>query len=519
MKLSNSASFNIKIKEKDDMYENLLTLDNGRNENHNDPYKLLSEKLDSTKTKTPKLITTIDNINQIRKKKYIFKPPKIKLPLIKTKQLLTEADLIVKKGKKLEGMSPLYIPTDIKIKKSVEINLRNKLIKNINEKRQEIKDNEKKYINNINKRNEDYKREYKKYLNLIEMEQKKQKEEDEIYNILKSEMNDKENILISELEKNKILNKDIKKIINDILIYKKYGQFIHKIFGNPFIFNYLKEFDGKNYIKMANEIINVYENNKEDNKFYEILASQGLYYFFMKWSNMESKIQKELDKNNEITEELQEINNNKQNDINLLKSKIEIIDKDKQIYDKNKKEESTMVKEFKGYYNKINDDKKYIEFVIELNNLLSEENNTHLPFNYNDINKIDDEDSLYICKDTMNYLKKKEEIVTKYIKEISDIFDTEKEQNIQLLQKIINDRKKLNIRVKQKELNKIKEKSKRKNVFKNMNAQKIIFKGRKIPQKYPLFKNLNKNKNKNLDLNEKLISEYKDYICYSDDDD
>ena len=52
-----------------------------------------------------------------------------------------------------------------------------------------------------------------------------------------------------------------------------------------------------------------------------------------------------------------------------------------------------------------------------------------------------------------------------------------------------------------------------------MNAQKIIFKGRKIPQKYPLFKNLNKNKNKNIDLNEKLISEYKDYICYSEDDD
>ena len=338
MKPSNSASFNIKIKEKDDMYENLLTLDNERNENRNDPYKLLSEKIDSTKTKTPKLITTIDNINQIRKKKYVFKPPKIKLPLIKTKQLLTEADLIVKKGKKLEGMSPLYIPTDIKIKKSVEINLRNKLIKNINEKRQEIKDNEKKYINNINKRNEDYKREYKKYLNLVEMEQKKQKEEDEIYNALKLEMNEKEKILINEFEKNKILNKDIKRIINEILSYKKYGQFIHKIFGSPFIFNFLK-FDGKNYFKIADEIINIYENNEEDNKFYEMLASQGLYYFFMKWSNMESKIQKELDKNNEIIEELQDINTTKKNDIDLLKSKIEIIDKDKKIYDKNKKEE------------------------------------------------------------------------------------------------------------------------------------------------------------------------------------
>ena len=518
MKASNSASSNIKIKEKNEIYENFLTLDNERNENHDDPYKLLSEKIDSTKTKTPKLITTIDNISQLRKKKYVFKPPRIKLPLIKTKQLLTEADLIVKKGKKIEGMAPLYIPVDMKIKKSVEINLRNKLIKNINEKRQEIKDNEKKYINNINKRNEDYKREYKKYLNLVEMEQKKQKEEDEIYNALKLEMNEKEKILINEFEKNKILNKDIKRIINEILSYKKYGQFIHKIFGSPFIFNFLK-FDGKNYFKIADEIINIYENNEEDNKFYEMLASQGLYYFFMKWSNMESKIQKELDKNNEIIEELQDINTTKKNDIDLLKSKIEIIDKDKKIYDKNKKEESTMVKEFKNYHNRINDDKKYIEFVLELNNLLSEEYNIQTRFNNNNINKIDDEDSLYICKDTMKLLKKKEEIVTKYLKEINDIFDTGKEQDIQLIQKIINERKKLNIRVKQKELNKLKENSKRKNVFKSMNAQKIIFKGRKIPQKYPLFKNLNKNKNKNIDLNEKLISEYKDYICYSEDDD
>ena len=518
MKASNSASSNIKIKEKNEIYENFLTLDNERNENHDDPYKLLSEKIDSTKTKTPKLITTIDNINQIRKKKYVFKPPRIKLPLIKTKQLLTEADLIVKKGKKIEGMAPLYIPVDMKIKKSVEINLRNKLIKNINEKRQEIKDNEKKYINNINKRNEYYKREYKKYLNLVEMEQKKQKEEDEIYNALKLEMNEKEKILINEFEKNKILNKDIKRIINEILSYKKYGQFIHRIFGSPFIFNFLK-FDGKNYFKIADEIINIYENNEEDNKFYEMLASQGLYYFFMKWSNMESKIQKELDKNNEIIEELQDINTTKKNDIDLLKSKIEIIDKDKKIYDKNKKEESTMVKEFKNYHNRINDDKKYIEFVLELNNLLSEEYNTQTRFNYNNINKIDDENSLYICKDTMKYLKRKEEIVTKYLKEINDIFDTGKEQDIQLIQKIINERKKLNIRVKQKELNKLKENSKRKNVFKSMNAQKIIFKGRKIPQKYPLFKNLNKNKNNNIDLNEKLISEYKDYICYSEDDD
>ena len=46
MKASNSASSNIKIKEKNKIYENFLTLDNERNENHDDPYKLLSEKID-----------------------------------------------------------------------------------------------------------------------------------------------------------------------------------------------------------------------------------------------------------------------------------------------------------------------------------------------------------------------------------------------------------------------------------------------------------------------------------------
>ena len=49
----------------------------------------------------------------------------------------------------------------------MEINLKNKLIKNIHAKRQEIKDREKKYINDINKRNEDYNREYKKYLHYL----------------------------------------------------------------------------------------------------------------------------------------------------------------------------------------------------------------------------------------------------------------------------------------------------------------------------------------------------------------
>ena len=287
---------------------------------------------------------------------------------------------------------------------------------------------------------------------MVETEQKKQTEDDKIYNIIKLEMNEKGKILMNELAKNKILNAEIKKIINEILIFKKYGQFIHKFFGNNFIFNSLKEFDGKNYIKMAKEIIKVNELNKEDNKFYEMLASQGLYFFFMKWSNMEAQIRSELNKSNEIIEELKGININKSNNLIYLKEKIETTNKDKNEYDKEKKAESIMLNEFKDYYNNINEAKNYIKYIFELNNVLSEKKNKDLKFN-NNINKIDEEDFLNICQDTIKYLDKKEKIVNKYLNEIDDIFNSEKNEDIQLIEKIMNDRKKLNIRVKQQELN------------------------------------------------------------------
>jgi hypothetical protein len=522
MKVSNSSSFGISLKEFININtNNSKTIDNDKYYKNKDPYKILSEKIDSTKTKTPKLITTIDNINKQQRKKYEFKIPNMKLPLIKTRQLLTEADLIVNKGKKLEGLTPVYIPINIKVKKSTEINLNNNLIKKIIEKRQEIKNNEKKYIDEINKRNKEYNKQYKNYLNLVELGQKKQKEEDDIYIKLKNELKIKENIYNNETEKNQLLLLNIKKVINDILIFKKYGQFINKFFGQKFIFDQLKDFDGKNYNKMVKEIINIYENNKEDDKFYEMLESQGLYYFFIKWSNMESKIRNELDKNNEINEELIDLKINMNNDIDNLNIKKEDTNKEKLLYNKNKKEELLMVKGFKEYY-KIDDIKMYLNYIIELGNLIS---NIYkeIPFSYNNknINNNEDiiEESLYICKEVIKCLEIKEEIINEYSDKINNIFNNGNKDDIKLLENIINKRRKLNMRVKQNELNKIKENSKRKNVFKTLDTQKIIIKGRKIFEKYPLFKDINKKKDLKKPANENLLLDYQDYICYSEDED
>ena len=373
MKLSNSSSFHIntkKLKELIEANKNYFTLDNEKSLNIKDPYEILSEKIDSTKTKSPKLITTIDDLNTNRHRVFKYQKPKLKLPLLKSRKLLTEADLIVKKGKKLEGLSPIHLPADIKVQRSVAINLKNNLIGKIIEKRNEIKDIEQKYINKINQRNEDYKKEYKNYLNLVELGHKKQKEEEYLYNKLKNDLVEKEKILNNEIVKNKTLLLDNKKIINELLIFEKYGQFIHKFFGQNFIFDKLKKFNGKNYIEVTKDIIDIYENNKDDTNFYDMIVSpQGVFYFLMKWSNMEQSIRNELNKKIEISQELNDIKIKMNNDINNLNMKKQEINKDQFLHSNNKKEQALMVKEFKEYYT-INDIKIFLKYILELSDLI-----------------------------------------------------------------------------------------------------------------------------------------------------
>ena len=60
---------------------------------------------------------------------------------------------------------------------------------------------------------------------------------------------------------------------------------------------------------------------------------------------------------------------------------------------------------------------------------------------------------------------------------------------------------------------------KRKNAFKTIETQKIIIKWRKVAPKYPLFKHKNKGQDKKITANENLLSDYNDYICFSDEED
>ena len=515
MRVSNS-NWNIN-KERILKNKNFLTLDNDDNINNryekkinmNDPYEILNEKINSTKTKTPKLITTVDNINH--KKKYLFKKPKIKLPLLKSRQLFTEADLIVKKGIKLEGLTPLHIPTNIIINKSNEINMNNHIIRKIKEKRQEIKDNEKNYLKFIDTKNKEYEKEYKKYLNLVENQQKKQKEEDNIIQNLKKDLNEKESILMKEKEKNKILTEKIKSIINALSSYYKYGKFIHKIFGQDFLFIDIKE---NNYSsKIVEEIIKNYEmnNNDEENQFYEMLLSQGVDYFWIRWQNLEENVRNQIKRIDEINDEIKILNNENKNELKILQERKEDVNKDKILYNKNKKEQNNLLK---GYnYENINKIKKYLNYIVDVGNKILE-NKTLSINNINmDNNNEMIENGLIFCEEIIKALEDKENIVNNYINKIEEIYNTGNNDDICLIEKIINERRKLNIRVKQNEINKTKEDLKKKNFFKNFENQKIIIKGRKVIQDYPLFKNRNNKKKIKI-----KSPDFFDYLYYSSEE-
>jgi hypothetical protein len=234
---------------------------------------------------------------------------------------------------------------------------------------------------------------------------------------------------------------------------------------------------------------------------------------------MEQGIRNELKKKNQILDELNDIKINMSININNLSAKRNEISKDKYLYDKNKKEQSLILKEFKEYYT-INDVKKFLKYIMELSNLISSNKNEISKINNNVIKDEEImEESEDICKKGIKLMKEKEKIINKYSDEIYDIINNGNSDDKKLIEKIINERKKLNIRVKQRELNNLKEKTKRKNAFKNIETQKIIIKGKKVAPKYPLFKHKNKNIDKKVTVNENLLSEYNDYIFFSDEED
>ena len=496
-------------------FKNIISLNNINNI-ENIKKSMSPNKSNINPVLSPRIINLVNNMQPYSNNK--TKSPKSIpiLPKISKKILLTEADTLVKERKRHNGLLDPHVAANIKIKKSGEINLKNYIIRRIKEKREEIQKKENKITEDFKNKQNIYDKRYKNFLGFIEQNQKKQKEEENELNILKSEIDNQEKILNKEKIKNKKLVDELKIIINSIVSFTKYGSFVHKIFGRKFIYEELKEFDGKDYFKMMFRFIDAYDKyiqdkilQKEENEFLDMLFSHGVIFLNMQFSDMEENLRKVLDRKNIINEEIEHLNHKNKNEINLLIYKKKENENYKIIFNNDKNKQNALIKSFEEY----NDEqpKRFLKYIIEFWDILVGNKNKKKKIIKNiEIN----EDTMLYSNDVLKALEEKEYLINKYINEIENIFKNEDNKDKMLIEKIIYDRNKIDYKQKQAEIRKIQEENEIKKKFKTI-EEKIVIKGRKVIQDFPLIKN---NKKKKKIVLRKNNDDYDDYLYYSSDE-
>lgn len=496
-----------------------ITMVHEKSTTTNDSYSLLTEKklknnisivTDNSSVRSSKFITLSNNRHN--RLAPIYKNNLEKLPEKSTPQLLTEADALVKERRKNDGFIPTRLTKNSVINKSKEINLKNYIIRRIKENRENIKNNEQKLIEQFKIQQNNYEKNYRNYLNVVDENIKKQKEEEKELNILKNDFDKKENLLLREKNENKSLEEKLKRLMSSILTYKKYGIFVHKIFGsNKFKYGALNEFGGKDYYKMMQDFINIYDHYngtdvKEENDFLDMLLFQGEEALFRKFKNMENKVINELDKKNSLEEEIRNEKADNKNEINVLSNRKKDTEKDNALINLNKKHQMALSIDFKD--NDIEEIKQYMKYITELGEAVGLLNPPNV-----ETTKLSE--CLYFCKNTLDELEKKEMFVNNSINYIENIYNMGDNDEKYLIEYIINDRKKYNKKMKLAEIRKIQEE---KIILTNQKiidrANKIYVKGRKVIKDYPI----NQNKKKKIKIAPKGNNEDLEYLYYSSDE-
>ena len=507
---------------------NLPTVNSEKSITTNESYTLLTEKNNIVhKNKiyknasnlnsiiSPNFITIINNNdhnNRIR-----LPNPITKLPKISTLQILSDADnLIERRRKRMQGFLPTYIPKNQALHKSNEMGLKNYIIKVIKEKRDEIHNNEKIMIRQYNEKQRSHDNKLRNFLNIVEQNKKNQKIEEEELNELnkiKLQIKEKEVILNNQIEINKKLEEIIKRVLNPILSYIKYGSFIHKVIEKRFIFDELIESDEKDNIKIMEKLIDIYEENieknddeKNQNDFLNKL-SEGEELFYNQISNKEEDIRRKLEERKIMYDKIRQLtieNKLKIDKLKLIKKENEL---NKIIYNENKEQQTNVLNHFIEY--DVDEIKRYLKYIIEINNIIRSNKEK-----IDDINIEINQQSLWYCKDNLNALEEMEYKINNYINEIENIINNGDNNDKLLMEQIINERKIFNKRKKQAEIKRIFQENKIKKIFNTKDIQRIALKGRKVIQDFPLIKN--KKKLKKIKI--KKHNDDFDYLYYSSDE-
>ena len=421
------------------------------------------------------------------------------------KAFINEANKIMRERMKNKGST---INSKSRLKSVVmndtkEICLKNYLIGLLKEKRTDINEKERNITKALRDSENKLDSDYKNFLDFVEGTKKKQKKEEEELQRLKSLHEQKEIIYKKEIADYKKLIEDLERTVKLICLLKSYGSFVHKVLRLKFDFDNVPDIDSRerNFEQVSNLILKHYDNLKNSETI-ELLDDEN--FMFMKFNELEERVVKILQRKEILDKESTAETDSYKDEISELKRRV----KDCQIESKQIQNEKDQIINAINRLKpqKDNEVNQYLDYIYEIGGMTGDLNNK-LKGKKNII------DLLNFTKDTLLVLQQKETFINDHITEIEFI---EENGDKKLINDIITERKKFNKREKQLQLKQKQEQieyNKRKKAIER--AQRVIIKGRKAPQDYPLLKG----KKKKEDDNKGNEDDYYAMLYYSSDDD
>ena len=432
------------------------------------------------------------------------------------KQLLEDADKIMKDRTRMNlgGVGGLDRNKSKILEKSKELCLNNYMITQLKEKRTEI--NKKEFFIDMALKNSEkqYEIDYRSFIDFVEEIKKKEKKEEELLNKMKSKKDSTELILVDEIGINKKLEEKCETIIKNIVLLKNYGSFIHKVFKTPFIYDELSKYKivGKKYIILRDKIINIYDknnankNNVNDDYFEDILENDEK--LIHQYNQYEEKLAKILEDKNYLDKEVNNLINNNKKELVILQEKLKECEKEYEKLKIDKKRILLSMKEFQ--MNNISEIEEYLKYIIDLGKEVGIGSQKNASNKGNNMTEY-----LYYCKDTISILENKEILINKYIKEIENILKYGDENDKNIIEKLLLDRKRLIKKEKQLMLKKQQDDYEEKKKLRAIErAKRIVIKGRKVfPDVAPW-----NTKKKDTSKTEDDEDDDDQYLYYSDDE-
>ena len=317
----------------------------------------------------------------------------------------------------------------------------NILLNILKKKREEISKDEKLIQYSLKEYRRQIDNDFMKFKKINNEYQSMKRRENKILGYYRSIYQKTKRAYITEIMNQKRLKDTIEKMIRDIYKLKEYAYFIHSMYGIPFIMDQISDdllYDNKFDI-LSEQLINLYtpeELEKEDEKKERLLKNINL--FMKSFILYENNIIHLLNENNIIIKDIYYLKIDNKNRLKHLVQRKNDYVENKNSYIKienNFKNEllsSAQQSENEIYQDAIN----YIIQFIKIFNI---------PIS---VNKNKDREIEYFkyCKDIANALKEKESILDIYSKEIKEILDSKNERDKYIMEKIIFERKRDNLR-------------------------------------------------------------------------